>query len=340
MVRGDLVHTAAGAYRPAPNVLDPCGAPVKIDTRLIREKAASEMISMGCKYDPDFIRWAETLKASPALEQIARRTSDSCVWRPEGSPLDQLAAVLMSLHTMVAWETSGRPVFRPSGDLCALLMNTDVDEDQARLPFDGFEIQPPPGLIAFEGHDCTSILTKRITVDGEEYFGADLRLGPTSATVSAALQGGKVSGDLGDTSAPEVALIEQAKHLVRSLSSFIACRVEPLVAENQKAIDRDLEARKPARAKIFILGKTIKLSPMIRAVVSKRQSGDPLWKLKEPLQVRGHFRWQPIGHRLSAETEGPRNARKIWIHPYNKGPEGAERWQRVYEVTAEHEVTL
>ena len=121
--------------------------------------------------------------------------------------------------------------------------------------------------------------------------------------------------------------------VVFNLCHFVAAKVEPLESDNQRAFERATRYNKPLPARVFTVGRTVKLSPKIRALADLRD-GSPLWKLEHRYMVRGHFRWQPIGERLPDGHEGPRNAKRIWIEPHWKGPEGAEAWQHIYEVTA------
>ncbi len=127
----------------------------------------------------------------------------------------------------------------------------------------------------------------------------------------------RAAAALGENESVDIA--DRVRHLVRGMCSFLDAKVEPLVAENN--FRRPGSAPRPP---VFVVGRTVKLPRELRDAAKNADLGAH-WKLQHPYVVIGHWRWQPIGHHCALHgEEGPRNAIRIRIAPYSKGPSDAE----------------
>lgn len=263
---------------------------------------------------------------------------------------EALYTSLLHVHAVAGWLHSGRPIFRPTVDLCHLLRLTDLDDALPPMPFASFKVAIPPNLVPVNKGFAEEVWVTEARRGDAVLFNA--RIDTSNRTTFAVSWPWDVAEEdrvratptasaahLHATTKDQAAMRDLA-HMVRGLASYLAARPEPIQSENGRAVARDRSANRLPRPEIFVVGREVTLSPMLRAVSQEGKLGAPIWKLKHRFTVIGHWRWQPIGSPLAAGIEGPRNARKTWIMPYWKGPEGAEAWQHLYDVTAEHEVTL
>jgi len=89
----------------------------------------------------------------------------------------------------------------------------------------------------------------------------------------------------------------------------------------------------PTRIRQWIVGREVKLSSEIIQASKDRSSGfDPIkrtagWHLSHRHTVRGHWRWQAIGHEW-------KDHKKIWIAPHWNGPKAGDVAAHVYKLTS------
>lgn len=241
--------------------------------------------------------------------------------------------IICNLHQLRAWAHAGCSRFQLTDSASAAFVLTKVDDAAPPLPFDAFLLESPlltdPVLFtrtAHLGHECLNL--NSIDSRGLDSYSfvrwPDGVWGAGVKPIASTLEPEK--------NAAIDANFQTALKLCRGLCSFLASRVEPLVAVNAFAVKKDRDAQKAKRAApVFVVGRSIKLSPELRRAATVSH-GSPLWKLSHRYTVMGHWRWQPVGRQLLDGEEGPREAKKIWIMPHWRGPEGAEAWQHVYDV--------
>lgn len=273
------------------------------------------------------------------VDSIPGKAGDMLVRSVESLPGSDINSALIQTHHYCGFAAAGYNRFVLTDSAAAAFVLTETDQATPPLPFDSFMLESS----LLEG---PVVLTRSTSPSTGEKLGILAQNSDGSGTSSwlswpdgVWLEGFKpVKSQAGLFSAEQDEESDRALKttlkLLRGLCSFLASGVEPMIADNDYAVRQTREGkRKGFVAPVFTVGRTIKLSPELRRSALMGRS-DPLWKLAHRYTVRGHFRWQPVGKRLAAGEEGPVNARKQWIQPHWKGPEGAEAWQHVYQVAA------
>lgn len=245
----------------------------------------------------------------------------------------QIQALLLSRK----FAECGGNVFNLTESLASLLLLTDLTEVPP-LPFDAFAIRIPGGFVS-QMNDWVTVIRVAKYKSGAGREKVLLMAGTSDPTRPVDMFSTFLS-ELGDGPNTEswaqkgLPGIEERseislRRIAAGLCHFIAAKIEPLTLENERAV-----ARETTRPRVFVVGRTVKISRELRELSRMAPGSGPRWKLQNRYVVRGHFRWQPIGRRLPDGHEGPQNAKKTWIEPHWKGPEGAEAWQHLYEVSA------
>jgi hypothetical protein len=271
---------------------------------------------------PDLMAFYETRSdwAKKKIEANCLDISSRHGWSFE----DGLFWALELPYFMSSWAHWGFNVFRVTNSLCSMLMLTDIDRAEVSLPFPAFEIDLPEGVVRSiqePGHFVTRLhVHRRANIGQAESLWIMVRYSNghcrpfTRRWEALYAPTPEENGGTADGNAEANALL----NIVRALGSFLSCRTEVLVDDNARS-------GMPRRdtAKVFTVGRTVKIPPEIRRLVTSPENSGPVWKLQNRYVVRGHYRWQPVGHRIPEGFEGPSNSKRIWIAPFWKGPEGA-----------------
>lgn len=295
----------------------------------------------GIPYDHNVQTWVQL--SSLADKAVFRAVRD--MYTPAEFNRDPHAALFSAaaaMHNGAAWAHYGYNVFRLGHNFTALLLLTDVERGRPHLPFPTFKVSFPERV--FYEPDNTTVFLRcmfvhHFTAHSHPWLGCHFVF--SDETERDVYYNWELLGTEEEHTAPTLdpwevlsePLARAALTVVRGLCSFLEAKIEPLELDNAKAVERAKWTKKPT-PRVFTVERTVKLSQEIRRAAQVVVAGetDPLWKLQNRHVVRGHWRWQPIGHRLPEGVEGPQNAKKTWIEPYWKGPEGAEAWRHVYEV--------
>lgn len=283
-------------------------------------------------YVEDFNKWYDSLSSEnrSVFCKIAEKQFHTAI--SKGSdPVRVYSAAAVRVHALCGLCFFGTNKFRVASDLCTAFRLTQFEDTPLELPFGAF-------LIEVTG-EIECLVHKYKIAEGEEYV--SLNISSKGKTQYAGVPFNRfaekdlelVDGSMVDNVAATISRRNDARVLVRGLCSFLSAKFEPLEEENSGRQAR-LARMGKRTPKVFTVGRTIKLSRELRDIANHHQ-GPPLWKLQHRYIVRGHWRWQPIGTQLPDGHEGPRNAKKIWIQPHWKGPEGAEAWRHIYEVDAD-----
>lgn len=267
--------------------------------------------------------------------------------------------VFRQLTFQLQWPTLGYPTFDLDTDVVSAALLTDPGElrlDDVKLPFGAFVLQLPetPVFFSRSGSTYCALLVWQFTTDlsGVEewvcrvFHKAEssgwLRM-PTEDVGRILLIGGLTRAsrlNLTGQVTKDATLLDWLKiveaaphtdsmvHMVRVVMNAVAY-VNSLRA--QQALDagtRRGKGRRELESKRWPVPSPIVLSPELRAAaaaVLRGEAHEPLWKLKMRHIVRGHWRQQACGPKLTQR-------RPTWIHPYVKGPDEAELVDRTYEV--------
>jgi hypothetical protein len=261
-------------------------------------------------------------------DSIAENTER--IMQRHGWGLDQAVSwsVLLPFYS-ANWASFGFNVFKITHGLTSLLLLTDVERGAVDLPFPAFQIDLPGNFVP--SARVPGAFIERIVVHQYESQGVRHLWWMLYLSEGGVYPYKRHMAVIDDPTPIEAGGTEGGNrdaattiHILRTLGSFLACRTEVPVLENAKAVAR-AEAKGVSTARVFVAGRTVKIRPEImRAVATAASDGAPLWKLQHRHVVRGHWRNQACGPRLSER-------RKTWIEPYWKGPEGAEAWRHVYE---------
>lgn len=104
--------------------------------------------------------------------------------------------------------------------------------------------------------------------------------------------------------------------LIFNLCSYMACHKNEIREVKERVSKPDMRWRRkttPVFARVWELGKDIKISPELERAAIEANSGNAGYKLTKKFVVRGHYRDQPVG-------KGRKDIRKTWVRPYWKGP--------------------
>ncbi len=297
------------------------------------DAAVNHLKTLG--WDSTADRWLDRLQESPKIVRglllSAGLPGDLRATDLTKPQLDRLRDVARQLYAQCCWAHYGLSTFVLTEGLAAKLLLTEYDKEIPDLPFNSFMINYPPEII---GSGSNRALITRIQDRESEGSLMIYEMRPDLEVYGWASRwpNGLWDPDHRHKGPRHEALLK----LVLGLSAWVNAKIEPQLADNERAIIQGRRFNKVV-APIYTLGRTVKLNRELRSAAKSVASGDGsvLWKLQNRYVVRGHFRWQPIGTQLKQGEEGPVNAKKIWIEPHWKGPEGAEAWQHIYEVGAE-----
>jgi hypothetical protein len=115
--------------------------------------------------------------------------------------------------------------------------------------------------------------------------------------------------------------------LVRNLCSWLQATDALQNYKRPVAKKRKKSKHKAPKARVYQLGREVKVSPELREMASEIALGKSKharegWKLRAQHLVRGHWRNQAHGPQRSLR-------KLIWIEPHTRGPSGEEAWGEV-----------
>lgn len=274
--------------------------------------------------------------------EISTHLAWSAVRETEALKREMVDEVVPMMAATLDWTRAGCPAFSLTDDFFHALAvtdfgtNEDDKEDVLHMPFAAFVMNfPPNSLLA----DARRMFVYRVAAhdDGDVTWpttrlglaGNPARFGqwPTGITRWDFLHAKdrQRTAPYGEATTPEDSeMLSMARRILANMLSYIEAS-HGLPQEKHRHGAEPAPVEREHSEPRFRVGRTVKLSPQIRAVLKEGHAGRS-WKLGQRFIVRGHWRNQAHGPRRSLRM-------RKWIEPFWKGPSSLdEAFERSYSV--------
>lgn len=267
---------------------------------------------------------------------------------------------------LAQWASHGLNTFDVTTSLAASLLLTTPSNDLGfpNLPFPAFLIRVPKGLIPLivtHQGSTTTLWVDKITVN-------QVLSGPAPHRVVTQVVCGSALGEVPDLClnmfhdefvspahmCKEIVdsfegssnIIDNNDVISQQLSFMLVCNLCAWLEsigglngrkpDNSRTHTKNNNDDKDGRITQWIVGREVKLAPeLLRSAKDHILGLDPhrrsaSWSLSRQHTVRGHYRWQACGPRMT-------DRKRIWIKPHWHGPKGGDVAAHIYKMQQQDE---